>query len=248
MKAFVSYARKDEDQVRLLQRDLEELCAVPPWIDRVLAGGQPWWDEILQQIRTADVFVLAASRSSLASTACLSELQYALAVQRPLLPVMVADLDLATAPDPIRGTQLIDYRQRTPDTAIQLARAVMRVPPAAPLPESLPPAPAMPESYAQPYRKQLAAKSLDLTQQAQLFAALKIHANVDEDRDEAIELIHALRDRQDVTAAVLREIEQFLGTERPVQRPAARAAAAKRQEAASGAAKDAAPEPVKKPA
>ncbi|HWC69343.1 MAG TPA: hypothetical protein VG478_14850, partial [Acidimicrobiales bacterium] len=124
----------------------------------------------------------------------------------------------------------------------------MRVPPAAPLPAQLPPAPAMPESYAQPYRKQLAAKSLDLTQQAQLFAALKIHANVDEDRDEAIELIHALRDRQDVTAAVLREIEQFLGTERPVQRPAARAAAAKRQEAASGAAKDAAPEPVKKPA
>ena len=75
MKAFVSYARKDEQQVTLLQRDLEELCAAPPWIDRVLAGGQPWWDEILQQIRAADVFVLAASRTSLASPACLSELR-----------------------------------------------------------------------------------------------------------------------------------------------------------------------------
>jgi hypothetical protein len=49
-------------------------------------------------------------------------------------------------------------------------------------------------------------------QQLQLFTALKYHANVEDDRDEAIELIHALRDRHDVTAAVLRDIESFLAS------------------------------------
>jgi serine/threonine kinase PknH len=67
MKAFISYARKDAETVELLRRDLEKLCAAPPWIDRSLSGGQPWWNEILAQLRGSDVFVLAVSKSSLAS-------------------------------------------------------------------------------------------------------------------------------------------------------------------------------------
>ncbi len=210
MKAFISYARKDAETVEMLRRDLEELCAAPPWIDRSLPGGQPWWDEILEQVRSSDVFVLAVSRSSLASEACLSELHYSLAVGRHLLPVKVAPVDLAAAPDEVRQTHVIDYFERTPDTAIGLARAIMRLGPTPPLPSPLPPAPPMPESYGQPYRRQLAAKSIDLTGQAQLFAALKIHANVDEDREEALELLETLRTRPDVTMAVAQEIDAFL--------------------------------------
>ena len=210
MKAFISYARKDAGMVELLRRDLEELCAVPPWIDRSVSGGQPWWDEILQQVRSSDVFVFALSKSSLGSEACQSELRYALAVGRHLLPVKVTPLDLALAPDEIRQTQVIDYLERTPDTAIGLARAIMRLGPTPPLPSPLPTAPPMPESYGEPYRRQLAAKSIDLTGQAQLFAALKIHANVDEDRDEAVQLLEMLRGRPDVTVAVAQEIDAFL--------------------------------------
>ena len=210
MKAFISYARRDAEIVELLRRDLEELCAVPPWIDRSVSGGQPWWDEILEQVRSADVFVFALSKSSLSSEACQSELRYALAVERHLLPVKVTPFDLAVAPDEIRQTQVIDYLERTPDTAIGLARAIMRLGPTPPLPSPLPPAPPMPESYGEPYRRQLAAKSIDLTGQAQLFAALKIHANVDEDRDEAVALLEMLRGRPDVTVAVAQEIDAFI--------------------------------------
>ena len=210
MKAFISYARRDAEMVELLRRDLEELCAVPPWIDRSVSGGQPWWDEILEQVRSSDVFVFALSKSSLSSEACQSELRYALAVERHLLPVKVTPLDLAVAPAEIRQTQVIDYLERTPDTAIGLARAIMRLGPTPPLPSPLPPAPPMPESYGEPYRRQLAAKSIDLTGQAQLFAALKIHANVDEDRDEAIALLEMLRGRPDVTVAVAQEIDAFM--------------------------------------
>jgi hypothetical protein len=210
MKAFISYARKDAEMVELLRRDLEELCAAPPWIDRALPGGQPWWDEILGQVRNSDVFVFALSRSSLASEACLSELHYSIAVRRHLLPVTVAPVDLAAAPDEVRQTHVIDYFERTPDSAIGLARAVMRLGATPALPSPLPPAPPMPESYGEPYRRQLAAKSIDLTGQAQLFAALKIHANVNEDRDEALELLEMLRGRPDVTMAVAQEIDAFM--------------------------------------
>ena len=210
MKAFISYARRDAEIVELLRRDLEELCAVPPWIDRAVSGGQPWWDEILEQVRSADVFVFALSKSSLSSEACQSELRYALAVERHLLPVKVTPFDLAVAPAEIRQTQVIDYLERTPDTAIGLARAIMRLGPTPPVPSPLPPAPPMPESYGEPYRRQLAAKSIDLTGQAQLFAALKIHANVDEDRDEAVALLEMLRGRPDVTVAVAQEIDAFI--------------------------------------
>jgi hypothetical protein len=221
MKAFISYARKDAEMVELLRRDLEELCANPPWIDRSLPGGQPWWDEILEQLRSSDVFVLALSRSSLASEACLSELHYSLAVGRHLLPVKVSPVDLAAAPDEVRQTHVIDYFERTPDSAIGLARAIMRLGPTPPLPSPLPPAPPMPESYAQPYRRQLAAKSIDLTGQAQLFAALKIHANVDEDREEALELLEMLRARPDVTMAVAQEIDAYLDSETKAAPPPA---------------------------
>ena len=130
--------------------------------------------------------------------------------------------DLAVAPDEIRQTQVIDYLERTPDTAIGLARAIMRLGPTPPLPSPLPPAPPMPESYGEPYRRQLAAKSIDLTGQAQLFAALKIHAHVDEDRDEAVELLEMLRGRQDVTVAVAQEIDTFLeGQRKPTAQPPA---------------------------
>jgi hypothetical protein len=210
MKAFISYARKDAEMVELLRRDLEELCAAPPWIDRSLSGGQPWWDEILAQLRGSDVFVLAVSKSSLSSEACLSELHYSLAVDRHFIPVRVTPVDLAAAPDEVRQTQVLDYFERTPETVIGLARAIIRLTPTPPLPAPLPQPPRMPESYAQPYRRQLAAKSIDLTGQAQLFAALKIHANVDEDREEAVELLEALRARPDVTMAVAQEIDAYL--------------------------------------
>ena len=180
-------------------------------------------------MRSSDVFVFALSKSSLGSEACQSELRYALAVGRHLLPVKVTPLDLAVAPDEIRQTQVIDYLERTPDTAIGLARAIMRLGPTPPLPSPLPPAPPMPESYGEPYRRQLAAKSIDLTGQAQLFAALKIHAHVDEDRDEAVELLEVLRGRPDVTVAVAQEIDAFLEGATKVARPPAIKAAPRKK-------------------
>ena len=53
-------------------------------------------------------------------------------------------------------------------------------------------------------------KSIDLTGQAQLFAAVKIHANVDEDLDAGLRAAGDAAGLLDVTVAVAQEIDAFL--------------------------------------
>src|SRR4051794_32553504 len=96
MKVFMSYARFDEVVVEKLRRDLQVL-ADDVWIDDRLAGGQVWWDEILSQIRTCDVFVLALSDRSVASHYCKTELQYARDLRRSILTVQVRRLRTSPA-------------------------------------------------------------------------------------------------------------------------------------------------------
>ena len=63
MDVFLSYARDDADAVGQLHRRRR---TSPPlaWFDRELSGGQVWWDEILTQIRSCSLFVIALSPAS----------------------------------------------------------------------------------------------------------------------------------------------------------------------------------------
>ena len=92
MTVFVSYASKDVERVTALQRDLGAIVGGGVWIDSELHGGQQWWSAILDQIRSCDLFVFALSPRSLRSEACMAELSYAVATNRPLLPVIVGDV------------------------------------------------------------------------------------------------------------------------------------------------------------
>ena len=57
--------------------------------------------------------MFALSPDSIASRACRAELSYAVALGRPILPVMVRDVNVQLAPDAIGLTHIVDYRQRT---------------------------------------------------------------------------------------------------------------------------------------
>ena len=84
MTIFLSYAHQDAPKIDVLSRDLDDLVGTV-WLDKSLSGGQLWWDEILRQIRECRLFVLAVSRHSLRSEACLAESAYATALDRPFL-------------------------------------------------------------------------------------------------------------------------------------------------------------------
>jgi hypothetical protein len=100
MRIFISYARKDRGAIEALHADLE-YAHYQVWMDNELSGGQAWWDAILEQIRACDLYIFALSPASLRSRACSAELDYALALSRPLLPARIRDVAIQLAPPAI---------------------------------------------------------------------------------------------------------------------------------------------------
>src|SRR5262245_43595185 len=87
---FVSYARDSAPAAERLAGDIQALGHTV-WMDRELSGGQPWWDKILVSVQGCDVFVFALAPKALDSIACQREYQYAAALGKPILPVLVSD-------------------------------------------------------------------------------------------------------------------------------------------------------------
>ena len=82
MRTFISYARQDQAAVEALNADLER-ARVHVWMDEELTGGESWWDTILEQIRSCDLYIFALSPNSLRSRACKAELEYAISAKSP---------------------------------------------------------------------------------------------------------------------------------------------------------------------
>lgn len=89
-KIFISYNRDSIAMARSLVNDIESLGFVV-WFDQELSGGQAWWDQILAMVRECDVFVFLLDPKALNSTACQREFGYAADLDKPILPVLVAE-------------------------------------------------------------------------------------------------------------------------------------------------------------
>jgi hypothetical protein len=215
MTVFLSYAHHDAPTATSLARDLEELEG-SVWLDKSLTGGQRWWDEILRQIRECRLFVLAVSRQSLSSGACLAESSYAVSIGRPFLAVRIAKVDLVGAPESIRDTQLIDYVADDPASIKGLARAVLHAPPPGPLPQEMPAPPPVPESYRDRFAA-LFGRDMSMADQVNAFARLKLDVDNDQNADDARELLRVLHDRPDVAWRVREDIATYLS--RPTAPP-----------------------------
>jgi hypothetical protein len=211
MDVFISYARGDAAVVEQLRRDIVRSQHLA-WYDQDLEGGKVWWDEILDRIRSCTLFVLVLSPDSVHSRACRAELAYAVALQRPVLPVRVRDVDLQLAPDPIPALHVIEYGERTPENAIELLLAINRTPTSVPRPDRLPPPPPPPLLSLGPVREMVGADRLTYGEQQEVVIELRERlANVDE-RGAAVVLLREFRRRNDVVESVGAEIDRLLSS------------------------------------
>lgn len=171
VKLFISYARENKPDVEALVRDLDAL-GHDTWMDSSLRGGQKWWDEILQRIADSDVFVSVVSPHSLDSKACREELEWATALNKPVLPLAVGPLPDAL-PRELSTRQITQYSPSTREAAFALAGALGSLPPAGPLPTPLPAAPSAPLSYLTDLIDQVAqSEPLTHDQQREVLARL----------------------------------------------------------------------------
>ena len=212
MTVYISYSRRDQSAVDTLVDQLHR-AGETLFLDQSLRGGEAWWSAILEQIRRCDVFVIALSNSSVQSRACRAERGYAEALGKPVLPLMIDDVDISRA-DTLAMVQWLDYRN--PDAvAATLIDAVRRLTSLAkPLPNPLPEPPPIPHEY-------LARVGQVVNSDAELSAANQsalIHqlldALRDEDdpvaRDDIRQLLRGLRARPEVTYQTAARIDGAL--------------------------------------
>ena len=151
MRTFISYSKKTR-KIEGLTNDLIVLKQ-DVWFDKELRGGDVWWDKILKEICDAELFIFAVSQKSLASKACLSELRYANALHKSILPIIVGPPGLINNwPTELSRRQYIDYRKQDKDGYKALQKALAETPAPKPLPDPLPEKPSPPELPKQSYQ------------------------------------------------------------------------------------------------
>lgn len=211
---FVSYSSRDSDAVKSLTQDLQD-ADEQVWMDQRLAGGEAWWRAILEQVRGCDVFIFALSQNSIESKPCQAELQYAQALDLPVLPVQVGPVDSMSL-NPLATVQAIDYRHPTPSIAMRLSGALHRErAQRQPLPEPLPPEPPVPFEYlVRLYTTISNPAYLTPPDQAAVVAQLQLGLREDGQheaaRNDIVTLLRKLHDREDVTYRTRTEVEAIL--------------------------------------
>jgi hypothetical protein len=104
---FISYSRREAPFVDVFLDALEDK-GVEVWADYCsLVPARPWWDQILDGIEQAEVFLLVISNESLASSTVVQEYQYALEQKKRIILIIFEAVPL---PPALQNCEWIDFR------------------------------------------------------------------------------------------------------------------------------------------
>src|SRR4051794_8361341 len=113
MIVFVSYSSTNKESVEALVLQLGELGYDVEY-EVKLIGGPITWKQILASITNCDLFVSALTRETVNSYSCEIEYQYARALGKNILAVLLEDIATNDLPD-IRVKGLVDFRVSLPE-------------------------------------------------------------------------------------------------------------------------------------
>jgi hypothetical protein len=127
-------------------------------------------------------------------------------------------------PPDLAPLQAIDYTVPGPNAAFELAGALYALPPARPLPDPLPDPPPVPISYLSGLSDRVRAPTLSLDDQLAVVARLRTAMERPREREAAIELLEAMRQRNDLYHVPALEIDKLMrerpaAASRPVEAP-----------------------------
>jgi len=215
---FISYSRENQDIAKGLIQDLKSL-EHKVWYDEDLSGGKVWWDHILKKILECDLFVYVLSPNSLDSYACKSELSYAIALNKRILPVLVSDdVSINLLPSNLSIIQHVDYRLQDKYAILSLIKALQNLPATIAMPAPLPTPPEVPISYLGNLKDEIESPTtLSFSEQAALIVKLKEHYNNVNERDDVVQLLFRLRKRDDLLAKVAKEIDSLVESNQTTQ-------------------------------
>lgn len=208
---FISYPREYRGAVEQLVGNLRS-SGYDPFFDEQLAGGQSWWDELLTRIETADVFMPVIGTQYLQSTPCQLEAQYATALNKRILPVMIEPVPSQLFMPSIASAHWVDLGPSRPNAILDVIRAINLLPPAVPAPAVRPERPKAPISYMTGLQDEvMGAPEITRERQLVLIADLKGRLGTG-DRDAAIMLLANLRNRPDLYYQSATDIDELLAS------------------------------------
>ena len=214
MKLFLSYSRKDQAHAETLVEGLRS-AGYDLWFDEKLTCGAEWWQAILEQIRAADAFLAVVSNASLTSTACSREREYALALGKPVLPVLVEQMPTQMLPPDIAQRQIVKFTKADRD-AFRLVGGIAAMPPSHVLPDTLPEPPGIPPLPDLAYiEEQVSAPSLTRDQQLIMVAKLREAIADEDDYDAAIKLAKQLKKRKDINVKINQPLQDIIDSTAP---------------------------------
>ncbi len=217
---FLSYSRADVLAVEALAGDIGEM-GHRAWVDRDLSGGQRWWDEVLRNIRNADVVVMVVTQAALDSRACRSEFEYALALGKLILPVTlgnsVAD---AMLPPALAELQRVAYSPDDKRSIVSLARAFATLPQSIDPPADLPPPPPVPTSYLYDLVEMIGSdSSLPHEDQVAVVDEIEARREAGHEASDLLVLVERMSKRPDLSVVVNQRLrvlrEELASTRRP---------------------------------
>jgi hypothetical protein len=216
---FISYARVDAERVDALVEGLRQL-RYDAWLDEELTGGQAWWDTVLSQIRASSAVLVALSTAALESVAVRREYEYAHAVGRSLLPVVIDAVRLETLPLSWHHSRWLIIANQTRRVPSPWLRRWRPLPTPQALPQPLPEPPPIPVSYLSGLKEDAQAATLSMDEQLALVAKLKVALGRANEREAAEEILRSLQNRNDLYQVSAQEIESLLSpVDRQVPKP-----------------------------
>ncbi len=211
MKVFISYSRRSRDLVAELADHLE-LINHTAWYDQELdrQGGQPWWQRILQEIRACDVFMFALSAHSLRSKPCQLELDYAMRLNKRIVPIIISeDVSIAYLPLDLQALQMVDYRKHSIPQLKSLKATLANLPPAFPLPRPLPAEPQTPFDRIAVLTSRLHLEVMTPDEQKAAARDLEDLIEEGEDTQRLIELLAIFLGRRDLTLKTANKLNEL---------------------------------------
>lgn len=208
---FVSYRRTDQEPVTELARTFQS-WGNRVWYDQEINGGKKWWQEILEQIRACEVFVVALTPDYLTSLPCRLEYEYASALNKRILPIEMSPVgEYRLLPKTLRETHIVPFDKK--DALTLISRALQELEPSPALPSPLPPEPETPESELGrmsdlPYSDALGNEE----RQRYILSVLEDYLHSEEENDVQLSrrLLEVMRQRRHVLGVVQKRIERVL--------------------------------------
>lgn len=209
MRIFISYRSLDRETVRSLVRDLEDV-GHEVWSDLDIAGGQDWWERILEGVRHCDLFLFGLTPNWFESQACVREYDYATQLKKNRLPVRLIEMPIDHIPPHIRRLQIVDYQPEEDRAFRDLLRAINTMPPPPPPPDPLPDPPPPPLEPLEHYDQQLRKLKLERDVQSAMVFQLKRVLRRRQNADQARQLLDNLRKHPDTSDIIASRIDRAL--------------------------------------